>query len=334
MKNNNHNSTLIRFALVHFWPTGGGFRKRMEMLANILTKHATLDRIPTLRDFIAKLFNGYFQDDRTSILFYTSLMAPFILVLRLFSRKTRVFYMVRADEITSAKYDKRYFRALIAFCFQWLLNKLHCHFVFVSDDVRTLFQKRYGKIKKYSVLPNTLGRHIPPNRIFDGRVALVGDFKTVKNIEWALHHLSGGHHDVHLFGNRSLPSEWQKPWLHSHGIVDNLISELENHCTLVLFPDTSAGFPNVLVEALEAGCSVLVHRSFPFRCLPVNEHWRFNMTHLDGQLPKSSVTQNKSELEIILDHIFQNKRDFIKDNPELIQMIESDWEERTRKIFF
>jgi len=240
--------------------------------------------------------------------------------------------MVRGDEITYVKQRKRYIRALVAFLFQKLLEVLGCRFVFVCDDLKVLFEKRLGLIRKSCVLPNTLGKRLPDTRPFDGRIALIGDFNTVKNIEWAIQSLSNGKFEVHLYGNRSLPEKWKKPWLHTHGVVENLTSALRQSVSLVILSCFSAGFPNVIIEALEAGCGVVVHREFPFKYLPISDEWRFSLNSTDRD-NCNSKTKNESELELVLDRLSREKRDFKEDNPELIKLIESDWEKRVWGIF-
>jgi hypothetical protein len=234
--------------------------------------------------------------------------------------------MVRGDEITYAKQAGRNLRATVALVLQRLMNVLGCHFVFVSEDLKALFVARLRGLKKSSVLPNTLGRPVPDLRPFDGQIAIVGEFNTVKNVEGAISQLSHGRFEVHLFGHTTPPERWRRTWLHAHGVVADLKAELRKFCSLVVFPDTSAGFPNVLVEALEAGCSVVIHRDFPFRHLPISDPWRFDLSDPAG------TRSGPSNLERVLTRLRQEQRDFKVDNRELIELVESDWEERVWEI--
>lgn len=319
-----HVETDNLYVLLHFWRTEGGFQKRIEMLAQVLSKRGDFKRIEHLTAFIRFLLKT--QD--AYVLVYTSLMAPLVLLIRLLHPKVRVYYMVRGDEVTYVKNAGRHFRAFVAVAFQRALARMQCRFVFVCEDLRVVFERRLGRISRNYVLPNTIGRLLPTIAPFDGRVGLVGDFGTVKNIEFVIEHLSRGRFEVHLFGNKGVPETWDREWLHAHGVVDDLKGSLARHCSTVVFADSSAGFPNVLVEALEAGCSVLVHREFPFRLLPINELWRFDLSTVNG-----NTRGGASPLEDVLVRLMQEQRDFRRDNPELIQLIESDWEKRVWDVF-
>lgn len=301
----------------------------MEMFVNILRKKCTVEKVESLYAFIKLLLRCRGYRNIHSAIVYGSLMFPFIFLLRLFRPSISVYYMVRGDEITYVKHYKRYLRALIAVIFQKLLLIFNCKFVFVCEDLRCLFEKRLGLIKKSYVLPNTLGKPLPSTRPFDGRLSLVGDFNTVKNIEWAIENLSGGRFEVHLFGNQTLPEKWRRPWLYPHGVVGDLKTELLASSSLLILADTSAGFPNILVEALEAGCGVLVHREFPFKYLPISDNWRFSLSPSNNGYNGSA----ESELETVLNRLLREGRDFKHDNPELVKLIESDWQEKVWKIF-
>ena len=314
--------------LVHFWPSKDGFHKRMELFLDVLQTKGHVEKIRTFKSFLKCLSTGCFHKKGTDVFFYTSLMAPVLILLRLVGSRITVYYMVRGDEVTYVKHARRYFRAFVAFVFQKLMNFLNCHFIFASEDLRVLFDQRLGGVRRAYVLPNTIGRTLPPIRQFDGRVALVGDFGSVKNIEWAIESLSKGIFEVHLFGNKSMPDKWKRSWLHAHGVVTDLTAHLRSSCSLVVFPDTSSGFPNVLVEALEADCCVVVHRNFPFRYLPISDDWRFNLSASNGRLPRA-----QSQLEQVLSKLLCEQRDFKSDNLELVKLIESDWEKRVWDIF-
>ncbi|MHC4123597.1 MAG: glycosyltransferase [Planctomycetota bacterium] len=349
------------YLIIHFWRTEGGFRKRIEMLIDVLQKGATVEKNKIPSGFlglllgsnlskkpIQKLFytvtapfvlmilglsmGRLLSRKPASVLIYSSMMVPFILMLRLTQRNVPVYYMVRGDEITYVKKAKRNFRAVVAFLFQKLLVKTGCHFVFVCEDLRFLFEKRLGPIEKSSVLPNTLGKCLPGIKPFDGHVALIGGFNTVKNIEWAIENVSGGKFKVHLYGNRTLPEKWQRPWLTAHGVVRDLVSALKQTSSLIVLPYIDAGFPNVVVEALEAECGVVVHRDFPFKYLPVSEQWRFDLSSSE-KAGHCSGSNNESELESVLQKLLDEKRDFKNDNPELVRLVESDWESRVWRVF-
>jgi len=295
------------------------------MFVNVLQKHHAVERIETPWAFL-RLLLGYKRHMSTQLaIIYISLMAPFILLLKLIRPSVPVYYMVRGDEVTYVKHAKRYFRAFVGIILQRLLNALRCHFVFVCEDLRVLFENRLGKIRRSSVLPNTIGKPLPEIRPFDGRVALVGDFGTVKNIEWAIENLSSGKFEVHLFGNRSLPEKWKRPWLYAHGVVNDIPSALRQSASIVVLPDISAGFPNVVIEALEADCGVVVHKEFPFKYLPISGKWRFDLNSSNGENCDSEADP-KSDLESVLERLLKEKRDFKQDNPELIELVESDWE--------
>jgi len=321
-----------RYVIIHFWRTYGGFHKRIEMLIDVLRKKSTVERIKTPVAFVRFLMKRSQPEKSVYVLIYTSLMAPFILALRLLRPSLPIYYMVRGDEVTYVKYANRHFRAFVALLFQKLLLILRCHFIFVCEDLRVLFEKRFGNIKKASILPNTLGKPLPDTRPFDGRMALVGDFDSVKAIERAIKKLSSGKFEVHIYGNKTLPEKWQRSWLHVHGVVNDLSLCLRTDCSLVILPDSSAGFPNVIVEALEAGCGVIVHREFPFQYLPINDKWRFSLNSFDYNIHNSKA-KGISELELLLERLLYEKRDFKRDNPALVELIESDWEKRVWEIF-
>lgn len=320
------------YVIIHFWSAKGGFGKRIDLLVDVLRRRSTVEKIETPLDFLRSLASDKLRMASTCVIVYVSLMAPSILLLKLIRPSVPVYYMVRGDEATYVKYAKRYFRAFVGIILQRLLNALRCHFVFVCEDLRVLFENRLGKIRRSSVLPNTIGKPLPEIRPFDGCVALAGDFNTVKNIEWAIEHLSSGKFEVHLFGNRMLPEKWKRPWLHLHGIVKDLTSALRQSASLVVLPDISAGFPNVVIEALQAGCGVVVHRDFPFKYLPISNEWRFDLNSLNGE-NYDSEADPKSDLESVLERLLEEKRDFKQDNPELIELVESDWEARVWEIF-
>jgi len=302
------------------------------MLIDVLRKQGTVQRVKTQASFIRFLTKRDVPAKSVHVLVYSSLVAPHVLALRLLRPGIPIYYMIRGDEITYVKHSKRHFRAVVALLFQKLLVLVKCHFVFVCEDLRVLFEKRLGPIKKHSVLPNTLGKHLPPTRPFDGRLGLIGDFATVKNIEWTIEQLHSGRFEVHLYGNRTLPEKWQRSWLCAHGFVKNLASVFRRSVSLIVLSYVDAGFPNVVIEALEAGCGCVVHTEFPFEYLPVADKWRFSLNSSD-HCNCSWENEQENNLEFVLTRLQQERRDFKRDNPELIRLIESDWEKKVVEIF-
>lgn len=312
------------YVLIHLWATAGGFKKRMDMLMELLGRRSRLVRVQTSRAFLRFLWKPGKVDESVSILIYGSFMAPLLIPLRLFHRRIPVFYMVRGDEVTYAKQAGHGLQARAALLCQRLLKRLGCHFVFVCEDLRALFEQRLGAFKRCSVLPNTIGRPMPPIGRFSRRVALVGDFGTVKNTEWALQRLSRGEYLVDLYGAREVPAEWRRPWLNCRGVVADLHGELAKRPALVLLPYIDAGFPNVVVEAMSAGCPVAVHQKFPFQHLPVHDAWRFTLS--DNGV--TTADSKPSELESFLNRLREQQRDFRQDNTDLVELVESSWEKR------
>ena len=253
------------YVLIHFQSTAGGFRKRIEMLLQVLQQRCHVERAETLWAFLRVLCGRRRGSQRMVALIYGSLMAPCVVLLRLRWRDMPVYYMVRGDEATYAIERGRPIRAYVAVICQKILRLLECYFVFVSEDLRAVCESRLGPIRRAGILPNSIGRRLPAIRRWNGRIALVGDFGTVKNTEWAIENLSGGKYEGHLYGARTLPEKWRRSWLINHGIVADLTEELTKQPALLLLPYVDAGFPNVIVEALQAGCPIVVHDRFPFR---------------------------------------------------------------------
>jgi hypothetical protein len=301
----------------------------MDMLVNVLQKEHVVKRVETPGAFFRLLLSGNLSSSHTNIIVYISLLAPLIAMLKLLHPRLPVYYMVRGDEITYVKQANRHFRAFVASIFQKLLKIIDCHFVFVCKDLQVLFEERLGHIKRKSTLPNALGHKIPHIKSIDNKIALVGDFNTVKNVEWPIENLSSGKFEVHLYGNTCLQEEWKRPWLVSHGKVENITHKLKERPALMVLADISAGFPNLLNEALMAGCPVVTHDEFPFKYLPIADQWRFSLESSND----SSDSSKPSELEKVLDRLLREKRDFKRDNAELINLIESDWEQRVWEIF-
>lgn len=305
------------YLILHFWTPQGGFGNRLQSLLMVLQERARVIDLRTPLALLKALLRGQLWRHNTHLVFFTSLIAPIVLFLKLLCPSLKAFYFVRGDEITWAHHHKRKARARLAFFFQWLLNTVHCVFVFVSKDLESLFEKRLGSIHKKAFAPNTLGIQLPPIRPFDGRVTLVGDFRTVKNIEGALARLESGNFLVDLYGNTSLPCEWERPWLTAHGVVRNL-PECLKHSTMVVFTSSTEGFPNVLLDALKAGCAVLVPFGFPFEYLPISPAWRFALSDTPAKEGPDSLEQ------VLLGH-YSSRRDFKADNKDLIRLVESDW---------
>jgi len=316
------------YAIIHFWPISGGFCKRMKMLEETLGAIGAMHRIQRFSDLLGWLRSDELRRGQTAAIIYTSLLAPLAVLLRIFRPRCPVYYMVRGDEVTFTSFAGRWFRALVAVSFQKLMAVTDCRFIFASADLRRRFVQRLGRIRHSKLLPNTLGQPLPASRPFDGKVALIGDFGTVKNIEHVIESLDGGDFQVDLYGNRTLPSRWRRAWLHAHGNVGNLVDCLRNS-SLVVLAGLSEGFPNVLVEAVQAGCGVVVHSSFPYCKLPFSKPWRFELSdRRDGDGSRQS-----QDLRSVLSRLLADRRDFKQDNPRLIRLIESDWSARVRNIF-
>ncbi len=257
------------------------------------------------------------------VIVYYDVLAPFVAILRFLFPALSVVYMVRGDQVSWARFQGRLVRAKVAELHQKWMLRLGCVFVFASEDLRLAVSRRLGLLHRAAVLPNTLGRRLPPSRPFDGRIAVVGDFDTVKNIEFVLNSLCQGEYQVDLFGNTRLPDQWRQPWLHSHGVVSDLPSQLK-HCSLIVLSSISEGFPNLILEALEAGCCIVAPSGPPFKELPLSPLWRYQMQprhRMDGCLTD------------ILHRLLLEQRDFRADNRELYDLIESDWEDRIWEIF-
>ena len=306
------------FTIVYFGPILGGFARRMDMLTEVLSTRFGVTRIHSFAALLRFLVSRRLRREGTSVVFYSDLMWPLVALLRCIRPAMRIFYMVRGDQVAWSLHSGRRFRARMAEIFQKLLGKLGCRFVFASDDLHEVFATRFGTIRCASVLPNTVGESLPPIRPFDGKVAVVGDFGTVKNIEHVLDSLEGGNFPVELFGNSSLPEYRRRPWLKAHGQVPDLTADLRS-VSLVVLASVSEGFPNVLLDALQAGCGVVVHNEFPFKNLPINENWRFHLrTGAGKSLPE------------VLEELRAAKLDFRSNNKALIELVESDW---SRRVF-
>lgn len=310
----------MTYAIVHFWPARGGFGRRIDMLAAVLAERGRVLRIGTPGAFWRLVRSSDFRRGQVSLLVYTSLLAVLVAAVRLARPLATVYYMVRGDEVTWALHGNRRWRAVAARFLQRLLVSTGCNFVFASEDLRETFESRLGSIRRASILPNTLGRPLPTIRPFDGRVAAVGDFGTVKNVEAVIAGLSDGDFRLDLFGNTGLPQRWSRPWVTSHGIVGNLVERLRE-CSLIVLAGVSEGFPNVLTDALEAGCGVVVHDGFPFRRLPIAEPWRFRLDPSGG------------DLAAVLTRLRADRRDFARDNPALLRLVASDWSRRVWDVF-
>lgn len=315
------------YVIVHVGKIAGGFAKRFFMFVDVLSRrHPTYVKkpLPALWHLMALRVKGR----NACVIVYYDVLAPFIAVVRFLLPSLTLVYMVRGDQILWARFHKRKIRAWTANIFQKWMSRLGCVFVFASEDLRITFTKRLGPINRTEVLPNTVGHPLPPSRPFDGRIAVVGDFETVKNIEFVLNSLCEGRYHVDLFGNTSLPEKWKRPWLQSHGIVADLSSHLK-HCSLVVLSSVTEGFPNVVVEALEAGCCIVAPEGAPFRRLPLNTRWRYKMEPFNGH-PKAG---SNKKLTHVLHHIMTKQPDFKADNRVLYELIESDWEKRIWEIF-
>jgi glycosyltransferase involved in cell wall biosynthesis len=308
------------YTIIHFWPVCGGFGKRMEMLEETLRRAGTVRRLCRFSGLLGWLRSDELRCGHDAAIIYTSLLAPLAVLLRILRPQCPIFYMVRGDEIDWARHDGRRLRAGVALVFQMIMQKLNCRFVFASWDLEELFIRRLGPLVRRCVMPNTLGRPVGLIRPFDGRIAVVGDFNTVKNVEWALENLGTGLFQVDLYGNRSLPEQFRRPWLRAHGRVSDLTAALGN-ASLLLLTSRSECFPNVMLDALQSGCGVAVPREFPFRWLPIADAWRFDLS------AGPSRAGQPTALEQFLLSLYAQGRDFREDNRQLIELVESDWAE-------
>ncbi|MGB2865489.1 MAG: glycosyltransferase [Sedimentisphaerales bacterium] len=315
------------YVIVHVGKIVGGFSKRFFMFVDVLGKrHPTYVKKPLLAFW--HLMALHIRGRNACVIVYYDVLAPFIAIVRFLFPSLTLVYMVRGDQVSWARFQGRKVRAWVAYIFQKWMSRLGCMFVFASEDLRITFTERLGLLHRAEVLPNTVGYPLPPSRPFDGRIAVVGDFETVKNIEFVLNSLREGLYHVDLFGNTSLPEKWKRPWLQSHGVVADLPSHLKR-CSLVVLSSVSEGFPNVVVEALEAGCCIVAPKGSPFRGLPLSSMWRYQMEPCNGH-PKAG--RNK-KLTHVLHHLMAKQPDFRTDNRELYELIESDWEKRIWEIF-
>jgi len=312
------------YTIIYFGPLEGGFARRMGMLTDALSEMGSVRRVHSAGQLWRFLRSKETLRTRASVLVYSSLMVPLVAVLKLFRPGVRFYYMVRGDEVTWAVHAGRNVRAILAVGLQKLMGVLGCRFVFASEDLREVFFRRLGRIARFKILPNTLGRAIPEIRSCDGRVAAVGDFGTVKNIEHVIDALDGGEFTVDLYGNRSLPQGYDRPWVRSHGFVSDLKAHLRN-CSLLVLSSISEGFPNALLDALEAGCGVVVHDEFPFRMLPITGKWRFTL--------EPNLSRPSADLPSVLRRLRDEKSDFARDNPDLVSLVESDWRQRVLEVF-
>ncbi len=318
-----------KLAVVHFWAVKGGFGKRYQMFLDECGDAFEVVIVPNPWKLFPLLFKKWLPGTR--IVFFTSLMAPAACLARLVRPSCRLRYFIRGDEYGWAISERRYLRGGMAVILQKWLSLLRCRFIFVSGDLLCRFEQRLGLISERALLPNTVGRPLPPGRPVSRRIGLVGNFQSVKNIEWALASLSRGMFEVALFGNTRFPPQWQRPWLKVHGISSHLVSDLATHCDLVVICSFSEGFPNVLIDAIEAGCSVVLPFGYPFATLPINPNWRFEMDSVQCALARM-VTGEESPLEHLLETRLKDKRDFRADNGDLFNLLESNWGYRVREV--
>ncbi len=311
------------YLIVHVGKTVGGFGKRFLMLVDVLSKQRPT-RVENPVSAIWHLLRSRRRGQNRCVVVYYDVLAPFTALAKALFPGLTVVYMVRGDQVTWARFQRRRLRAAVAHAFQKWMARLGCVFVFASDDLRTTVVRRLGPLQGSVVLPNTVGHPLPPSRPFDGRIAVVGDFGTVKNIEPVLDSLGAGRFHVDLFGNTSLPARYRRPWLCSHGPVDDLPTHLRD-CSLLVLSSVTEGFPNVIVEALEAGCAVVAPDRPPFEKLPLGSAWRY----ADGP---SRLDPNQG-LASVLSRILVQQPDFRAENRELYDLIESDWEERIWETF-
>lgn len=269
-------SSVKVFKVLHFWPTSGGLKLRFEQFVKFLESHGETIVLCSARDTLAHLLEDSFvwRCD-CSIVIFTSVMAPLVLSFRLIGGRARVVYMVRGDEISEALQRKRLIRASVAYLFQWVLWRvLKAQHIFVSWDLKELFVTRFGNGATFNVVPNTVGSPLPASRRFDGTVTVIGDFESIKNIEWILNELEGSEFRVVIYGNTSLPMRWRTNWITSKGVVADLQVHL-CQSTLLAISSRSEGYPNIINEALVSGCAVVVHSGYPFEFFPLSSKWKF-----------------------------------------------------------
>ncbi len=300
--------------LLHFWPVSGGMGLRFKLLSEELQRRGTGERISSVSGLFKSLRSSWVQwrVEGVNVLIFTSLMCPLIVFLKIVAPKTKVVYFVRGDEINEARDNGRFIRASVAFILQYTLWKLlSVKHVFVSWDLKKLFERRLGGPSTAAVVPNTLGCKVPASRRFDGNVALVGDFDSVKDIEWVLSELINTEFVVSLYGNSSYPVKWQASNVVSFGKVGDLSDRLRNQSLLVL-SSKSEGYPNILNEALLAGCAVVVHTSFPFEFFPLSSKWKYSKS------PGALVT-------FLREVMARPEWRYDDDNKELSELIEVNW---------
>lgn len=304
------------YKIIHFWPVSGGLGLRYRMLLGVLEGEKGGGRISVLNNpFTAirgLLLNGDIWKNGCSLIIFTSLLSPVVFLLKIISPRIRVYYMVRGDEIYEASAKKRKLRVYIAFFFQWCLWRLiKAKHLFVSWDLENLFVNRYGCNGNRTVLPNTTGRSVPPSRFFDGDVAVVGDFCSIKDIEWVLEELDGSEFKINIYGNSDLPAKWKRPGIVAHGHVNNLEKSLANS-TMLIIASNSEGYPNIVNDALLAGCAVMVHDDYPFKYFPLADQWKF--TKVRGDL-----------LRLLKSAKACKNWNYDQDNHRLREIVSLDW---------
>ena len=321
------------YVIIYFGPLRGGFARRMGLLAEALARKGTVSRIHSLPGLWRFLRSRQLRKGRTAVIVYSDLMVPLVALLRRIRPDLPVYYMVRGDQVTWAAHAGRAARARIASRLQKRMARLGCRFVFASEDLQVRFAERIGAIAWQRVLPNTLGCPLGESRAFDGRVAIVGDFGTVKNIEHVITALDGEFR-VDLYGNTAVPKAWKRPWLHAHGTVEDLARRLGDS-SLVVLASLSEGFPNVLLDALEAGCGVVAHRGFPFSRLPLGDRWRFDLPSGGQSTPPSRLgaAGPDGSLLPVLRNLRDTRANFRQENTELVELAESDWTARVLEVF-
>ncbi len=310
------------YIIYHFRPLTGGLGRRVELLSEALAPCGRVVRAQSTRELHSAVKSAPRQD-KVVLLFFSTLVLPVLVGVKLARPDVKLCYMVRGDEYTWARHSGRHIRAWTAVAMQWCLARLGCRFIFVSDDLQEAFERRLGKLASCAVLPNTLGRSLPPVREFDGNVAVVGDFASVKNVEAVFDSLPPGRFRLDIYGNTRLPCRYRHGWVRAHGQVTDLPAKLKDSSLLVL-ASKSEGFPNVLLEALSAGCAVVAHDGFPFSRLPLGKQWRFN---LGGKRRATS-----SNLAEVLERLRTQRPDFKTGNRELVELVESDWATRVREV--
>lgn len=302
------------FKVLHFWPVSGGMGLRFNWIVGELKSRGIGEQLCSVAAVFKSILRqaSWWQKSGNKIIIFASLVCPLVVLIKIFFPKIDVIYFVRGDEVLEAQSRNRKLRRNIALFFQYVLWRgVKAKHIFVSWDLEVLFRRRYGAEGISCVVPNTIGRELPATRAFNGIVTIVGDFGTVKDIEWILKELSGSEFSVRLYGNSIQIPLWCAENIKSFGVIDELRVALENS-TLLVVASNSEGYPNIANEALESGCAVVVHNAFPFEFFPLNEQWKFSK-------------QSGALLQFLRDIRLKNDWRYDEENVLLRHIVEKNW---------